>query len=156
MAMKPETSAGVVAPPPLIFLTGLVTGIAFEIFVSDTDVPAAIRWPAGIVLVLAGAALNASFLREFVRFDTRPEPWQPSTALVTSGAYRFSRNPGYLGMALIYAGIALLAGTLWPFATLIPTLAAIQHGVILREERYLTRIFGDEFVAYTKRVRRWI
>lgn len=156
MAMKPDTSAGVVAPPPLIFLTGLVAGIALEIFVSATDIPAAVRWSAGVLLVLAGAALNASFLREFIRFDTRPEPWQASTALVTTGAYRFSRNPGYLGMALLYAGVALLAGTLWPFVTLIPVLAVIHYGVILREERYLARIFGDDYAAYRKDVRRWV
>ena len=156
MAMKADTSAGVVAPPPLIFLSGLLLGIALEALLPGTDVPAAIRWPLGVLLLAGGAALQTSFLRLFARARTPVEPWKPTTSLVTSGPYRFTRNPAYLGMVLLYAGIALLADALWPFATLVPALVVMQFGVIVREERYLTRLFGAEYVAYKARVRRWI
>lgn len=155
MALKPDTSAGVVAPPPLIFLVGLALGFGLEALAPGADVPAAVRYLLGPLLLLAGGALNASFLASFHRAGTRIEPWEPTTAIVTTGAYRFTRNPGYLGMALIFAGIALLAGALWPLATLVPTIAVIDRGVIVREERYLNRQFGAEYAAYRARVRRW-
>ena len=154
--MKPETSAGVVAPPPLIFLVGLAAGFALEALLPGTDVAAAVRWPLGVLLVLGGAALQASFIRLFARAGTRIEPWEPTTAIVTNGPYRLTRNPAYLGFTLLYAGIALLSDALWPFATLVPTLVVMHVGVILREERYLARLFGDEYLSYKARVRRWI
>ena len=156
MAMKPDTSAGVVAPPPLIYAAGLALGFALEVLLPGTDVPAAGRWPLGVLMVLGGGALSLSFVRSFARAGTAVEPWAPTTSLVTTGVYRLTRNPGYLGMALMYTGIALLADALWPIGTLVPTLAVIQLGVIVREERYLTRLFGDEYGAYRQRVRRWI
>ena len=156
MALKPETSAGVVAPPPLIFTLGLAAGFGLEALLPGTHVPDALRWPLGALLVLAGAALNASFVARFRRAGTRIEPWEPTTAIVTDGPYRFTRNPGYLGMALISAGIALLADALWPLAALAVTIAVIDRGVIVREERYLERLFGAEYVAYKARVRRWL
>jgi protein-S-isoprenylcysteine O-methyltransferase Ste14 len=155
-ALKPETSAGVIAPPPLIFLTGLGLGFALEALLPGSEVPAAVRWVLGPALLLLGLALALSFVRVFERAGTAVEPWKPTTAIVTGGPYRFSRNPGYLGMALTYVGIALLAGALWPLATLVPTLAVVNWGVIVREERYLERLFGEEYLTYKARVRRWI
>jgi protein-S-isoprenylcysteine O-methyltransferase Ste14 len=75
---------------------------------------------------------------------------------VTSGPYRLSRNPGYLGLALVYAGIAILSGALWALATLGPTLIVVDRGVILPEERYLSRRFGEEYSCYRRRTRRWL
>ena len=154
--MKPESSAGVIAPPPLIFVTGLGLGLALEALLPGSEVPAAVRWVLGPALLLLGLALALSFVRVFERAGTAVEPWKPTTAIVTDGPYRFSRNPGYLGMALAYIGIALLADALWPLATLVPTLAVVTWGVIVREERYLERLFGEEYAAYKARVRRWI
>ncbi len=80
----------------------------------------------------------------------------PSSALVTSGPYRFTRNPMYLGMASLYAGIALAFGLLWSLALLLVVLVVIDRGVIAREERYLERRFGDEYRLYKQQVRRWL
>ena len=107
-------------------------------------------------MVLAGGALARGFFRALTGAGTTVSPYSESTALVTSGPYRISRNPGYLGMALGYGGTALLAGALWPFATLIPTLTLIEYGVIRREEPYLERTFGDEYRDYRARTRRWL
>lgn len=156
MAMKAETSAGVVAPPPLIFTLGLAAGFGLEALAGGSDVPDALRWPLGIVLVIAGAVLNAAFIRSFVRAGTRVEPWEPTTAFVVDGPYRLSRNPGYLGMLFIATGVAILADALWPLATIAVAAVVIDRGVIAREERYLERLFGHEYVAYRARVRRWI
>ena len=151
-----DDTAGVVAPPPLIYLAGLGLGFLLEALLPSAEIPGALRWPLGVLLVIAGAALALSFIRAFARQRTAVEPWKPTTALVTTGPYRVTRNPGYLGMALTYAGIAVLASALWPFATLLPTLLVIDRGVIAREERYLERKFGAEYTDYKGRVRRWI
>jgi protein-S-isoprenylcysteine O-methyltransferase Ste14 len=154
--MNKDNSAGVVAPPPLIFLAGLALGFGLEALLPGSSVPAAVQWIAGPLLVLAGLVLLAGFERAFKRRGTAVEPWKPTTAIVTSGPYRFTRNPGYLGMALVYVGIALLASAFWVLLPLPVVLAVIDTGVIRREETYLERKFGSEYVDYRRTVRRWI
>jgi protein-S-isoprenylcysteine O-methyltransferase Ste14 len=154
--MSSDEHAGVVVPPPVIFLSGLAVGFGLEALLPSADLPALVRWPVGAVLIVAGLLLLRGFLGSFKRAGTAVEPWKPTTAIVTSGPYRFTRNPAYLGMALAYAGIAIAAGALWPLATLVPTLLVIDRGVIAREERYLARTFGDGYRAYRASVRRWL
>jgi protein-S-isoprenylcysteine O-methyltransferase Ste14 len=84
------------------------------------------------------------------------DPYTPSQALVTDGPYRLTRNPGYLGMALTYAGIAIACNAPWALVPLPAAIAVIDRGVIAREERYLTRKFGTPYEDYKRRVRRWI
>jgi protein-S-isoprenylcysteine O-methyltransferase Ste14 len=86
---------------------------------------------------------------------TAVEPWKPTTAIVTTGPYRITRNPAYVGMALAYAGIAVMSDALWVLAPLPLVLLVIDRGVIAREERYLERKFGQEYLDYKDRVRRW-
>jgi protein-S-isoprenylcysteine O-methyltransferase Ste14 len=149
-------TAGVVAPPPLIYLAGLGVGFALEALLPGSSVPAAVQWGLGGVLVVAGVALLLSFNTAFSRRGTAVEPWKPTTAIVTTGPYRISRNPAYLGMALVYAGVALMSDALWVLAPLPVVLAVVDRGVIAREERYLERKFGQEYVDYKSRVRRWL
>jgi protein-S-isoprenylcysteine O-methyltransferase Ste14 len=90
------------------------------------------------------------------RAETNVDPRQPTTAIVTEGPYRFTRNPLYLSMTLIYAGITALANAL-PAAVLFPiVLRIMRRGVIEREKRYLERKFGDEYLIYKAQVRRWV
>jgi protein-S-isoprenylcysteine O-methyltransferase Ste14 len=146
----------VIAPPPLIYLVALATGFILEALLPSASVPPAVSWPVGGVLVVAGLALARSFFRALHAADTPVSPYSQSTALVTSGPYRFSRNPGYLGMTLGYAGIAILSGALWALVPLVPTLFLIDRGVIRREERHLEGRFGEEYARYRARTRRWI
>ena len=148
--------SGVVAPPPLIFLAGLAIGFGLEGLLPGTSVPDALAWIAGGVPLLAGLALLFSFEREFHRKQTAANPWRPTTAIATDGPYRLTRNPAYVGMALVYVGIALLAQALWVLVPLPLVLLIIDRGVIAREERYLERKFGQEYLDYKRRVRRWI
>lgn len=149
-------TAGVVAPPPLIYLAGLAVGFALEALLPGSSVPAAVQWGLGGVLVVAGVALLLSFNTAFSRMGTAVEPWKPTTAIVTTGPYRITRNPAYLGMALVYVGVALMSDALWVLAPLPVVLAVVDRGVIAREERYLERKFGQEYLDYKRRVRRWI
>jgi protein-S-isoprenylcysteine O-methyltransferase Ste14 len=155
-AAPPRDTAGVVVPPPFIFLGGLAVGFGLEALLPGSSVPAAVRWVLGGVLLVAGIALLASFNTSFSRKGTAVEPWKPTTAIVTTGPYRLTRNPAYLGMALVYAAIALLADALWVLAPLPVVLAVIDRAVIAREERYLERKFGREYLDYKATVRRWL
>jgi protein-S-isoprenylcysteine O-methyltransferase Ste14 len=149
-------AAGVIAPPPLIFLAGLAIGFALEALLRSASVPDALSWSIGGFLIVAGALLARSFFTTLRRARTTVSPYEATTALVTTGPYRVSRNPGYLGMALVYAGIAVLTGALWVLATLVPVLILIDRGVIAREERYLENKFGEEYRRYKAQTRRWL
>jgi protein-S-isoprenylcysteine O-methyltransferase Ste14 len=81
---------------------------------------------------------------------------RPVGRLVTDGPFRYTRNPGYLGLTMLYAGIAVLRNALWAILLLPLVIYVIQREVIGREERYLERAFGDEYLAYKERVRRWL
>jgi protein-S-isoprenylcysteine O-methyltransferase Ste14 len=148
--------AGVVAPPPLIYLAGLAVGFGLEALLPGASLPAVIQWGLGAVLAVAGVALLASFNTAFARKGTAVEPWKPTTAIVTTGPYRITRNPAYVGMALLYAGIAVMSSALWVLLPLPIVLAVIDRGVIAREERYLEGKFGSEYLDFKARVRRWI
>jgi protein-S-isoprenylcysteine O-methyltransferase Ste14 len=153
--MNKENSAGVIAPPPLIFLGGLAVGIGLELLLGSS-VPDGVQWAGGGLALVAGLALQTTFIVAFARKHTAVEPWKPTTAIVTDGPYKLTRNPAYLGMALIFIGIALLADALWALVPLPLVLVLIDRGVIAREERYLEREFGDEYVGYKRGVRRWV
>ena len=151
-----EDTAGVVAPPPLVFLAGLIVGFALEALLPGVDLPGLVEWGLGSLLVVAGLGLLLTFNASFSRKGTAVEPWKPTTAIVTTGPYRLTRNPAYLGMALTYVGIAVLSSAVWVLLPLPVVLAVIDRGVIAREERYLERKFGEEYLAYKRTVRRWI
>lgn len=151
-----DDTAGVVAPPPLIFLAGLAIGFGLEALLPGGSLPGVLQWVGGGVLVVAGVALLLSFNALFNRHETAVEPWKPTTAIVTTGPYRFTRNPAYLGMALVYVGIAVLADAPWVLVPLPVVILVIDRAVIAREERYLERKFGQEYLGYKRDVRRWI
>ena len=149
-------TAHVIAPPPLIYASGLLIGLLLGVPLRPPGLPSALATPLGLVLLIAGMGLAGWFLVAFIRAGTAVDPGRPSTQLVTSGPYRLTRNPGYLGMALVYVGVAILVGGSWAFLTLVPTLAVIDRLVIAREERYLERQFGEEYVSFKARTRRWL
>jgi protein-S-isoprenylcysteine O-methyltransferase Ste14 len=149
-------TAGVIAPPPLIYLAGLAIGLVLDAVLPDADLPGIVRYGLGGLALLVGLGLMGSFVRAFAHASTDVRPDRPTTAIVTGGPYRFTRNPGYLGMALVFTGIALLANAPWALLLLLPTMAVIDRGVIAREERYLEAKFGPEYTGYKARVRRWV
>lgn len=148
---------GVIAPPPIVFAGFLAAGVLANRYVSGWSLPRSV-----ILVVLAvlfggaGLVFLVGALGLFRMTGTRPEPWQPTTAIVTGGVYRVSRNPMYVGMALIYAALALALGSPLALAFLPAAVLVIHRGVILREESHLERKFGDGYLAYKARVRRWL
>jgi protein-S-isoprenylcysteine O-methyltransferase Ste14 len=151
--------AGVRIAPPTLFLSALVAGIALEWLWPlgwFDGWPALARHGIGALLSAAGVALMASAMGLFRRAGTAIPPWEPTTALVTEGVYRFSRNPIYLSVVILYIGLALLFGAGWSLILLVPAVAILQVAVIRREEAYLERRFGEAYRNYRARVRRWI
>lgn len=156
MSNGAQDNAGVVAPPPLIFAGPLALGLLLHRVRPLRALPPPLAHLIGRPLLVAGIAVNAWFIVTMRRADTPIDPRQPVRRIVTAGPLRFSRNPSYTSMALIYSGIAARANTLWPFLLLPAVLAVMRRGVIEREERYLERTFGQEYASYKARVRRWL
>jgi protein-S-isoprenylcysteine O-methyltransferase Ste14 len=111
---------------------------------------------AGIALILLGGSLAIPSAMSFKRAGTPVFPFAPSTALVITGWYRFTRNPMYLGMVIVLAGVAILAGSLGAWLPLPLFIAIIEWRFIRGEERFLEEIFGQQYRDYCARVRRWI
>jgi protein-S-isoprenylcysteine O-methyltransferase Ste14 len=149
-------TASVIAPPPLIYLGALGLGFGLDAVIETGTLPPTVTAPVGAASIIAGAGLLGSFLRAFQRARTPVDPYTPSEAIVTDGPYRLTRNPAYLGMALTYAGIAIVSNAPWALAPLPVAIAIIDRGVIAREERYLERKFGTPYLDYKRRVRRWM
>jgi protein-S-isoprenylcysteine O-methyltransferase Ste14 len=101
-------------------------------------------------------SLAFTAFRALSRAHTPVDPLKPTTALVTEGPFRYSRNPIYLALTLLYLGVALLINALWILLLVVPVLVVICYGVIAREEAYLARKFGDAYRQYTAQVRRWL
>ena len=148
--------AGVVAPPPLIFLVPLAVALYEHTSrpVHITTRPIAIA--LGVVMLGVALPIFISAVLQFRKAETAVVPYEPTTAIVDTWPYSFTRNPIYLSMALVYVGISLFFNSWWPIFLLPLVLLVIQRGVIEREERYLERKFGDSYLEYKQQVRRWL
>ncbi len=156
MVEQTRDSAGVIAPPPLIYAGGLVAGLTLQRIFPVHLVPRPVARAAGLLLIGLSLVIAVPAFLAMRRAGTDVRPDKPTTALVTEGPFGHSRNPLYLSTALLYTGIAAFANAPWPKLLLPAVLLVIQRGVIEREERYLERKFGDEYRRYKARVRRWI
>ncbi len=151
-----KDTAGVIAPPPLIYLAFLLIGLGADRLWPMAVLPQGPRYAAGIGVIALSLALAFSAFRQFRRHKTSFKPHEPSTALITEGPYRYSRNPMYLALSLLYAGLSIAAAGPWTLALLAPLLVVLHYGVILREERYLERKVADAYRRYKSSTRRWL
>ena len=147
---------GVIAPPPLIFASALMAGLVLNVVLPPLPLSASVATVGALVLGACGVALAVSFFRAFRRAGTPVDPGQSTTALVTTGPYRLTRNPAYLAMACGYLAITVALASLGAAVLLVPTLYLIDCGVVQREERYLDDRFGEEYARYRSVVRRWL
>lgn len=142
-------------PPPLIFAAGIGAGILLH---NTWPLSFHFRpWTTSIGLALIALALSWMLwaLVCFRRARTTVSPFHASNALITAGPFGYSRNPLYLGLSVIQIGIGLASDNLWMLLLLVPVVWLIQVAVITREEAFLQYKFGDDYQAYTQRVRRW-
>jgi len=153
--MSEGDTPGLIARPPLIYLGSILVGVALHRLWPVAVVPA--EWAAslGAPLIVAAAAVFLLAVRAFSVAGTPIQSVRPTTRIVQTGPYRFSRNPIYLAFTTLHLGIALWVNSAWLLGTLLLTLVLVSYGVIAREERYLERKFGEEYVRYKAAVRRW-
>ena len=147
-----ERGAEVRLPPPLVFALAILLGA----FLPGPRPSVWVSAPPGAVLTVLGAALMGWAVGWFRRAGQDPRPWKPSTELIASGPYRFSRNPMYVGMTLMTIGIGGLLARGW-IALLAPlALWVVHRAAVLREEEYLQARFGEAYLQYKSRVRRYL
>jgi protein-S-isoprenylcysteine O-methyltransferase Ste14 len=156
MPSDEQDKAGVIAPPPLIYLGVLIFGLLLGRRFPISFLPRKMARGLGLPILGGGVLLLGWFERAMRQADTPTDPYKPVERIATGGPFHYSRNPGYLSMAMIYTGIASLANALWAILFLPVALLVIRRGVIEREERYLERKFGEEYLSYKAQVRRWI
>ena len=145
-------------PPPLVFLGGVIIGVVVHAFV----LPAPIWLSSGLRIAVAvgvagvGLAVMGGAIGLFRRTGQDPKPWKSTPEIISTGVYRITRNPMYVGMALLQIAIGVGLENWW-IIVLVPAALAIVHATAVRhEEAYLERKFGDEFTRYQATVRRWI
>jgi protein-S-isoprenylcysteine O-methyltransferase Ste14 len=151
-----QDNPGIKVPPPLIYLLPLVFGLVLDRKAHVPFLPRELRRIIGWPFVVCGMLLGGWFRKTMHDADAPVRTDRPVPRLTTEGPFRYTRNPAYLGLAMIYAGIAVLRNALWAILFLPLVLYVIQREVIGREERYLERTFGEEYLAYRARVRRWV
>ena len=147
-------------PPPLLLLVCLIAGWALDLGRSWPILPVS-RWVAPRValsgaLILLGLGLVGYCAWQFKNAKTRIEPWQPTSSIITTGPYRYSRNPIYLAFAIAGAGIALAFNTCWMLLSLLFFVLIANKLVIEREEKYLEGKFGESYLNYRRETRRWL
>jgi protein-S-isoprenylcysteine O-methyltransferase Ste14 len=143
----------------VLFILGIVAGWLLDRAVPLPLVGPAARWSgafAGWLLVALGAGLSAWAVATFRQARTTIVPNRPASTLVTRGPFRFSRNPMYVALSLMYLGAAVLVNSVWPLLLLPLVIAVLQTTVIRLEERYLEATFGRAYEEYRGRVRRWL
>ena len=156
MADDGQDTPGIRVPPPPVYLLALLLGLLLDRKAHVPLLPRGVVRLLGWPLVGGGMALAVWFARTMRSADTTIRIDKPVSSLVQDGPFRYTRNPGYVALTMIYTGIATLRNALWAILLLPLVLYVIERAVIEREERYLERTFGEEYLAYKARVRRWV
>ena len=154
--MTQRDNPGVIVFPPLLYGIAFVVVLALRWFwpVPIFDHTIAL-WP-GIALIVLAIGIALWGRRVLLAVGTNVNPSLPTTAIVTSGPFRFSRNPLYIALMFLYLGLTLAVNTWWGIVVLVPLLILMHRGVILREERYLEAKFGQSYRQYCSKVRRYL
>jgi protein-S-isoprenylcysteine O-methyltransferase Ste14 len=151
-----QDNLGIRVPPPLIYLLPLLLGLLLDKKAHVPFLPRTAVRGLGWSLLGSGGLLSRWFFITMRDADAPVRTDRPVPRLTTEGPFRYTRNPGYLCLVMIYAGIAVLRNSLWAILLLPLVVLVIQREVIGREERYLERTFGEEYLDYKRRVRRWV
>jgi len=151
-----EETSGVTLRPPFVYLASILLGVLLQRLWPIGGVPQNARLVFGIPLLIGSVGMFGWAVGALRRAGTGIRSFEPTTALVTTGPYRDSRNPIYLASTLFQTAIGIVVNTAWVLGLLIPTVALIVTQVIAREERYLGRRVGAPYLQYKASVRRWI
>lgn len=153
---RPKDAPDVAFHPPFLVIALAVTGWTLWREAPLPFLPEVAARPLGVALGTISFVLFSSAVLALHRAGTNIPTHLPARALVTSGPYRLSRNPIYLGLAVGFAAVAAWLNSAWFLLMTVLFVSLITAGVIVREERYLREKFGAAYVAYSERVRRWL
>jgi protein-S-isoprenylcysteine O-methyltransferase Ste14 len=156
VATRRADNPGVRIPPPIVYLAAFLAGLGLQRLAPLPFLPRPIALGLGGALSACGFAVTLAAIPTMLRGHGTLNTSAASAALVTSGPYRFSRNPMYVGLTLLYAGLACAFSVVWALPLLILALLDTTMRVIAPEERYLERNFGEAYRGYKARVRRWL
>ncbi len=153
-----KDAATVRIPPPVLYIASIVAGIVMHklLFPMPIALPKGPRIVLSLAVALLGAVLAVGALRLFRATGQDPKPWLATPEIVQTGVYRFTRNPMYVGFALLQIAIGIGLGNLWVLLLAPLACAVVQIMAIRPEEAYLQRKFGDAYLDYKKSVRRWL
>jgi protein-S-isoprenylcysteine O-methyltransferase Ste14 len=158
-ARAPLANPGVQFPPPILFLFGFGAAWLLDDQVRPLPFPGVGRVVivlAGVMVLIIGLYVMIWGIAMFRKAMTAIFPNQPANELVTDGAYRYTRNPMYVGFTLVFVGATLMRDSMWPLILLPLILGLLYLLVIRREEAYLADAFGEQYAAYCRQVRRWV
>lgn len=154
--MVDEKGAGVRIPPPVVYIFFMLIGVGLDLVLPlNITVPKLVSL-LGIGFTVLGIVTLLYLAKQFKRVNTHIEPWKPTSTIMTGGFYAYSRNPIYLIFCTIPIGLGLFFSQVWLLLSVLPSCLSIYYIAIKPEEAYLADKFGDEYLSYKKRVRRWL
>jgi len=142
--------------PTTVLLIAIIAMIALHLLFSEMIIIPPLWNLLGMIPLALGVTINLVADNAFHRANTTVKPFEESSALITSGAFRISRNPMYLGFVLILIGIAVLMRSLTPYLVIVAFAILLDRMYITVEERMLAEKFGPDWEAYKKKTRRWL
>ncbi len=151
-----KKGAAVKFPPPLIFLFFLLAAYGLQHFWPiSIGSSSGLKYIGGGVIAL-GIGIVVLVAQSFKRAETNIEPWKPTTKIISTGIYAYSRNPIYTGFCLVLIGIGIFLNSFWILISFIPSAILVNHVAIKKEEKYLEKKFREEYMLYKNKVRRWL
>jgi protein-S-isoprenylcysteine O-methyltransferase Ste14 len=154
--MAPEVANPGILRPPFVYLGAIAIALLLHLVWSVRLVSPAVGVPLGGTAVLVAVALFLSAVRTLRTAGTPVPGNRPTTTIVRTGPYRYSRNPIYLSFSLLQLGVAFMVNSVWLLVTLVPAVALMSFVVIPREEQYLAARFPSDYLPYKASVRRWL
>jgi protein-S-isoprenylcysteine O-methyltransferase Ste14 len=158
MAENEKDGAAVRIPPPLVYLAGIIVGVLLHAFILPLPfgLSTGLRIAAGAAAVVAGLVLVGGAIGLFRRTGQDPKPWEPTPEMISTGVYRITRNPMYVGMAWLQIAIGIGLANWW-IVIMVPVVLVLVYATAVRhEEAYLEKKFPDEYIRYKATVRRWL
>lgn len=158
MAENEKDGAAVRIPPPLIYLAGIIIGVVVHEFVMPLPfgLSTGLRIAAGVATVVVGLVLVGGAIGLFRRTGQDPKPWEPTPEIISTGVYRLTRNPMYVGLGWLQVAVGIGLSNWWIIIMVPAVLALVYATAVRQEELYLQKKFGDVYTRYKATVRRWL
>jgi len=150
-----EATTGIRVIPPLIYLVGIIVGLVLEYLWKSYKLSVVFRVSVSLMLLIVSVVLIGLTLKQFKSSKTPFDVRKSASSLITDGPFQFSRNPGYIALTLLYMAFGILLSNMWVLVLVVPILLIVDIHIIRKEEANLLAVFGDHYIEYQSKVRRW-